>query len=60
MDSDRSMYATKQCSECDGTGKLWLQKSPTRSVPIDCDVCDGDGLVLSLSLIHISEPTRPY
>ena len=47
MDSDRSMYATKQCSECDGTGKLWLQKSPTRSVPIDCDVCDGDGLVLS-------------
>lgn len=46
MDSDRSMYATKQCSECDGTGELWLQKSPTRSVPIDCDVCDGDGIVL--------------
>ena len=31
---------------------------------IGCDYCsgelDGTGVVLDLSLIHISEPTRPY
>ena len=26
----------------------------------DCKYCNGTGIIQALSLIHISEPTRPY
>ena len=42
-----------------GGGELFMLEVSGESM-IDAAICDGDYVVVRLSLIHISEPTRPY
>ena len=49
-----------QCGAFQITVNIEVLNKPTVTLIPDSTICAGDNILLYLSLIHISEPTRPY